>query len=176
MAVKATCPRPAPCIVTDANPAAATLLRDTALRLPTSAEYASNMLLDCSPTVLISRFVFARMLMLAAKHMIAVLDDHSVPSHPVAPSRSTVLMSTVASPSPYTVTRALPVAGWLGWSNDDTIATSYDAVFVIIPLLDPTVTSADFVLAMLAVVVLHFIATSDSQSLASGAVIPIRLS
>jgi cytochrome b561 len=84
-------------------------------------------------------------------------------------------MSTVASPSPYTVTLALPVAGWLAWSNDDTEARSYDAVSVTMPLVDPTVTSADLVLATLAVVVLHFIATSDSQSLASGAVIPIRL-
>jgi hypothetical protein len=47
---------------------------------------------------------------------------------------------------------------------------------VIIPLLDPIVTSADNVLAILVVVVLHLIATSDSQSLASGAVIPIWLS
>ena len=107
--VKATCPRPAPCTVTDANPDVTTLLRDTALRLPTSAEYASDMLPDCSPTVMMARFVFARILMLV-KHMIAVLDDHPVPSQPVAPSRPTVLMSTVASPSPYTVTRALPVA------------------------------------------------------------------
>jgi cytochrome b561 len=74
------------------------------------------------------------------------------------------------------VTLALPVAGWLVCSNDDTPARSYDAVSVIIPLLDPTVTSADNVLAILVVVVLHLIATSDSQSLASGAVIPIWLS
>jgi hypothetical protein len=174
MAVKATCPRPAPCTVTDANPDVTTLLRDTALRLPTSAEYASDMLPDCSPTVMMARFVFARIIMLV-KHMIAVLDDHLVPSQPVAPSRPTVLMSTVASPSPYTVTLALPVAGWLAWSNDDTEARSYDAVSVTMPLVDPTVTSADLVLATLAVVVLHIIATSDSQSLASGAVIPIRL-
>jgi cytochrome b561 len=132
------------------------------------------MLLDCWPTVMMARFVFARILMLV-KHMIAVLDDHPVPSQPVAPSRPTVLMSTVASPSPYTVTLALPVAGWLAWSNDDTEARLYDAVSVTMPLVDPTVTSADLVLATLAVVVLHIIATSDSQSLASGAVIPIRL-
>ena len=84
-AIKATCPRPVLCTVTNANPDACTLLQDTALRLPTSAEYALDMLPDCLPTVMMARFEFARMHMLF-KHMIAVLDDHSVPSQPVAPS------------------------------------------------------------------------------------------
>jgi len=74
-------------------------------------------------------------------------------------------MSTVASPSPNTVTLALPVVGWLVGSNDDTIAKLYDAVSVIISLLDlihwPLSAEVN-VLAILVVVVLLCIATSDS--------------
>jgi hypothetical protein len=114
------------------------------------------MLPDRSPTVMMTRFEFAWLLMLV-KHVTAVLDDQSVLSQPVSPNRPILLMSTAASPRPYTVTLALPVAGWFGWNNDDTAARSNDAVSVILPLLDPTVTSADLVIAMLAVVVLHLI-------------------
>jgi hypothetical protein len=112
------------------------------------------MLPDRSPTVMMTWFVFACLLMLVM-HVIAVFDDHSVPSQPVSPSRPIVLMSTAASPRPYTVTLALPVEGLFDCINGDTVARSYDAVSVILPLLDPTVTSADLVIAMLAFVVLH---------------------
>jgi len=74
-----------------------------------SAEYASNVLPDCLPTVMMARVVIAQMLMLVER-MIAVLDDYLVPSQFFASSPLAVLMSTAASPSLYTVTLSLPVA------------------------------------------------------------------
>jgi len=94
MAVKATCPRPARCTVNDANPDASRMmsLRDTALRLPTSAENVSDMILDRCITITCARHVSRALC--HGLHRIDVSHSHSVPSHPVYPPRPMAVKAT----------------------------------------------------------------------------------
>jgi len=106
------------------------------------------------------------------KHVIAVLDDQSVPSQPVSPIWPIALMSTAASPRPYIITHVLPVAGQFCVAIELNVIVSY---------VNCSVTSASIVPIVIVVVkllpsfvvTLHEIDVIDSHLLDSQAVVPI---
>ena len=107
IAVKAISPSPAPCTVTDADPVPAEFVRPFTLIDPTSADHAWLMLVACSPTVIATRRVPKAPW--PVRHLSDVSDSHSVPSHPVIPSRPIAVKAISPSPAPCTVTDVEPV-------------------------------------------------------------------
>eukprot|EP00277_Geminigera_cryophila_P005018 CAMPEP_0179429170 /NCGR_PEP_ID=MMETSP0799-20121207/14629_1 /TAXON_ID=46947 /ORGANISM="Geminigera cryophila, Strain CCMP2564" /LENGTH=242 /DNA_ID=CAMNT_0021204971 /DNA_START=507 /DNA_END=1231 /DNA_ORIENTATION=- len=111
MAVKADTLQPAPCTVTDADPVPAILLKVPVRRLPTSAENICDMLPARAPTVIKTFWVFVQLLLLIM-HVMAVLDDQPVASHPVCPCRARPVYAIFPMLAPYTVTVENPVGCW----------------------------------------------------------------
>jgi len=83
-------------------------LRNTALRLPMSAEYASNVLPDGSITVMCARHVPPRA-PCPSMHRGDVSNSHSLPLHPVCPPRPMAVKTTNPRPAPCTLIDADPV-------------------------------------------------------------------
>ena len=107
VAVYATSPSPDPCTVTDADPVPARFPPPTTLTQPESADHAWLRLPDLSPTVIATRRVPRAPC--PPRHLTDVSDSHSVPSHPVCPSRPIAVKTIRPMPPPCTVTDVDPV-------------------------------------------------------------------
>ena len=88
-------------------------------------------------------------------HVIAVSELHSLPSHVVDPNLPILLIPTVPSPCPCTVTLALPVAALFTSATVDTELTSYDTCWDMMFRAAAMVTEACTVLPAPAVESLH---------------------
>ena len=87
----------------DADPVLTILGRPEELRDPPINEYASDMLPNRSPPVIVTRRVPPDELPM--RHRTDVSDSHSVPSHPVCPDRTiaVIIRASRPIPPPYTV-------------------------------------------------------------------------
>ena len=137
IAVIPTSPRLDPCTVTDADPVPALLSRRIVLMDPTSTEYASDMLPDRSPAVIVTRRVPRPPC--PARHRTDVSDSHSVPSHPVCPDRTIAVTAVSPTPAPCTVTDADPVPARLYPSITLITPASIDITAVPLPDRSPAV-------------------------------------
>ena len=169
--VSAASPSPDPCTVTSAEPVPATLLRDAPLMLPPSIEYPSVMLPPRSPTVSTAAAV-PRVPWPPVMHRTDVSDSHSVPSHPVCPTRPMAVSAASPSPDPCTVTDADPVPAPLARTILVIVLTSYDTCSDMALRLAPIVMEAGSVLPVVTRVSLHARDVYDIHSLASQAVFP----
>ena len=107
MLVYDTSPRPAPCTVTDADPVPALFIRPIQLELWASADQPSDTDALRSPVVITTRRVLCTLR--PTMHLTDVSDSHSVPSHPVCPDRTCIVIMSSPRPDPCTVTDADPV-------------------------------------------------------------------
>ena len=105
-------------------------------------------------------------------HRTDVPDSHSVPSHPVSPTRPITVKAVVPSPAPCTVTQADPVPPPFVRTMRVSVPTSYDTCCDIMPPLAAIVMEAANVPPALIRVSLHAKDVYDSHSLASHAVTP----
>ena len=110
---------------------------------------------------------------LLTMHVIAVSELHSLPSHAVDPNLPLLLIPTMPSPCPCTVTLALPVAALFTSATVDAELTSYDTCWDMMFRAAAMVTEACTVLPAPAVESLHANAVYESHSLASQAVTPM---
>ena len=102
-----------------------------------SNEYAPDMLPLPSPAVITTRRVPRAPC--PTRHRTDVSDSHSVPSHPVSPTRPSVVRAAEPRPDPCTVTDAVPEPPWLARRITLRLPVSSEIASDMLPLRVPAV-------------------------------------